>query len=143
VTRIINDLNDKTDSVTLNPTISGGSGQYTYKWMPQDPTVRGSHCSSLSVQPTETTIYSVTVTDSSASVTASVKVKVVGSLCKTNFFKVIICHFPPGNPEHGISICVSENAVSAHLAHGDERGFCDDPSCPVQQQTITPICPEK
>jgi hypothetical protein len=37
-----------------------------------------------------------------------------------------ICHIPPGNPGNRRSIEVSEDAVAAHLAHGDHRGQCDD-----------------
>ena len=40
--------------------------------------------------------------------------------------KVLICHIPPGNPEHPITISVSQNAVPAHLAHGDTEGPCED-----------------
>jgi|SRR5918997_2669869 hypothetical protein len=38
--------------------------------------------------------------------------------------KVTICHIPPGNPDNAHTIRVSENAVDAHLAHGDELGKC-------------------
>jgi hypothetical protein len=40
--------------------------------------------------------------------------------------KVTICHIPPGNPDNAHTIRVSENAVDAHLAHGDELGKCPD-----------------
>jgi hypothetical protein len=43
--------------------------------------------------------------------------------------KILICHIPPGNPENRHTICVSINAVPAHLAHGDYLGPCDDVSC--------------
>jgi uncharacterized repeat protein (TIGR01451 family) len=39
--------------------------------------------------------------------------------------KVQICHIPPGNPDNFHTITVSENAVPAHLAHGDLGGSCD------------------
>ncbi len=39
--------------------------------------------------------------------------------------KVVICHIPPGNPDNYQTINVSENALSAHLAHGDLGGPCD------------------
>ena len=42
--------------------------------------------------------------------------------CKGN--KVEICHIPPGNPDSAHTICVSANAVEAHLAHGDQLGPC-------------------
>jgi hypothetical protein len=38
--------------------------------------------------------------------------------------KVSVCHVPPGNPANAHTILVSENAVSAHLAHADELGEC-------------------
>ena len=33
--------------------------------------------------------------------------------------KVQVCHFPPGNPDNFQIICISESALPAHLAHGD------------------------
>ena len=39
--------------------------------------------------------------------------------------KVEVCHIPPGNPDNAHTITISENAVSAHLAHGDHVGACD------------------
>jgi hypothetical protein len=38
--------------------------------------------------------------------------------------KVTICHIPPGNPDNAHTIRVSENALPAHLAHGDTLGEC-------------------
>ena len=38
--------------------------------------------------------------------------------------KKSVCHYPPGNPENFHSICISSNAVPAHLAHGDVLGEC-------------------
>ncbi len=37
---------------------------------------------------------------------------------------VTICHLPPGNPANAQTITVSQNAVPAHLAHGDHLGAC-------------------
>ena len=39
--------------------------------------------------------------------------------------KVKICHLPPGNPNNKQTLNVSENAVKAHLAHGDWIGDCN------------------
>ncbi|MFC1719794.1 hypothetical protein ACFL00_01470 [Pseudomonadota bacterium] len=39
--------------------------------------------------------------------------------------KVDVCHIPPGNPENAHTITISENAVGAHLDHGDHLGACD------------------
>ena len=38
--------------------------------------------------------------------------------------KVAVCHIPPDAPEDFHTITVSENALSAHLAHGDVAGGC-------------------
>ncbi len=40
--------------------------------------------------------------------------------------KVQICHIPPGDPENFHTITIGENALSAHLAHGDLGGACDE-----------------
>ncbi len=40
--------------------------------------------------------------------------------------KVVICHIPPGNPDNPQSIIISENAVPAHLNHGDYIGSCGE-----------------
>ena len=39
--------------------------------------------------------------------------------------KVQVCHFPPGNPDNFHTITISENALDAHLAHGDLTGACN------------------
>lgn len=41
--------------------------------------------------------------------------------------KVLVCHYPPGNPENVQEICISQNAVEAHLAHGCRIGSCGRP----------------
>ncbi len=38
--------------------------------------------------------------------------------------KVDVCHLPPGNPDNWHTISVSENALQAHLSHGDLEGSC-------------------
>jgi hypothetical protein len=40
--------------------------------------------------------------------------------------KVEICHFPPGNPDNFHTLSVGAPAVSAHLAHGDSLGACEN-----------------
>ncbi|MCZ6654055.1 MAG: hypothetical protein O7D91_13645 [Planctomycetota bacterium] len=40
--------------------------------------------------------------------------------------RVTICHVPPGNPDNARTIIVNENAVPAHLAHGDSCGPCEE-----------------
>ena len=38
--------------------------------------------------------------------------------------KVTVCHVPPGNPANFHDITISENALQAHLNHGDFVGSC-------------------
>jgi hypothetical protein len=38
--------------------------------------------------------------------------------------KVTICHVPPGNPSNFQTITISDNALQAHLGHGDLLGAC-------------------
>jgi hypothetical protein len=38
--------------------------------------------------------------------------------------KVQVCHIPPGNPANFHTITISENALQAHLDHGDLAGAC-------------------
>ncbi|MCH8330166.1 MAG: T9SS type A sorting domain-containing protein [Bacteroidetes bacterium] len=43
--------------------------------------------------------------------------------------KVVVCHVPPGNPSNAHEICISVNAVKAHLNnHDDYCGPCDTSS---------------
>jgi hypothetical protein len=39
--------------------------------------------------------------------------------------KVDVCHIPPGSPGNAHTITISEDALSAHLEHGDRVGACD------------------
>lgn len=39
--------------------------------------------------------------------------------------KVDVCHIPPGNPDNAHTITISENALQAHLDHGDRLGACE------------------
>ena len=46
--------------------------------------------------------------------------------CGNNGNKVLLCHVPPGSPENEHTICISPDAVPAHLANhpGDHCGPC-------------------
>lgn len=50
---------------------------------------------------------------------------------QVNANTVTICHVPPGNPDAARTIRVAWPALSAHLAHGDTRGACDDGDGPT------------
>ena len=100
------------------------SGGVSYSWSPttglSDPDI-----ADPIAEPSETTVYTVTVTDAfGCADTDDVMVEVVDVTCGKKGKKVWICHIPPGNPNNAHSICVSFNAVAAHLAHGDYLGQC-------------------
>jgi VCBS repeat-containing protein len=70
------------NSTTLTANVTGGTNPITYSWN------TGASTSSITVSPTSTTPYSVTVTDAGGSATASVTVMVTGcndsDLCTTD-----------------------------------------------------------
>ncbi len=106
-------------SITLTANASGGTPPYSYTWS------TGSHASSITVSPTVTTTYTVTVTDANGCTgTASKTIFVVDVRCGNKLDKVQVCHVPPGNPSNAHGICISANAVPAHLAKGSYLGEC-------------------
>jgi hypothetical protein len=57
--------------------------------------------------------------------------------------KVQVCHIPPGNPGNFHTITVSQNAVQAHLGHGDLVGACSsncDSLCSEDNPCTTGEC---
>ncbi|MFH2028600.1 MAG: putative metal-binding motif-containing protein, partial [Nanoarchaeota archaeon] len=52
----------------------------------------------------------------------------VWSQCKGEG-KIIICHYPPGNPANKHTIEIDESAWPAHEEHGDTIGECDEEGC--------------
>ena len=50
---------------------------------------------------------------------------VIGNITSTEG-NITLCHIPPGNQTQSHSITVASSSVSAHLAHGDYLGTCDD-----------------
>ena len=103
-------------SITLTVQASGGSGSYIYSWS------NGETTPSITVSPTSTTVYTVTVTDDKGcQVTASKEIIVQNINC--NYHKVYMCHVT-GNPDHLVDICIDDDAVPAHLADGCSLGEC-------------------
>jgi hypothetical protein len=51
--------------------------------------------------------------------------------------KVDVCHVPPGNPDNAHTITISENAVSAHLDHGDRIGACESDKAAAVSESAT------
>lgn len=107
------------DGATLNASVSGGSGTYSYAWS------NGGNTSSITVTPSETTEYSVTVTDSyGCTAVASVTVQVIDVRCGNKGDKVMVCH-SSGKSGKTEQLCIASSAVKAHLKHGDQLGACD------------------
>lgn len=50
--------------------------------------------------------------------------------------KVTICHIPPGNPANAHTIEISENALAAHIDHGDVLGACNDSEMSEQEPEV-------
>ncbi|CAM2886656.1 endonuclease [Flavobacterium frigoris] len=100
---------------TLSATgITGGIQPYSYKWS------NGATTNTIKVCPEQTTTFTLTVTDANGcTAVAERTVNVEDVRCGNNTRnpKVEICH-------NGRSICVDENAVKWHLAHGDTLGSC-------------------
>lgn len=96
----------------LTAAANGGNGQYSYLWSNNATT------QTIIVSPNTTTNYTVTITDEcNSTISDEVTVNVVDVRCGNN--KILVCH-------NGHTICISPNAVPAHLAHGDYLGNCGD-----------------
>ena len=96
--------------------VTGGRGEYTYLWNTGDTS------KTITVCPSETTTYSLEVTDvSGCSVTGEVTVTVEDVTCGNNKWnqKVQVCY-------KGKAFCVSKNAVPAFLRNGGKLGSCSD-----------------
>jgi hypothetical protein len=53
--------------------------------------------------------------------------------------KVMICHYPPGNPSNAHTLRVGEPAVAAHVAlHGDTLGPCEPATPPAEPEELPP-----
>ncbi len=117
-------------STTLQSTVTGPGGPFTYSWSPA--TGLSSTTSAAPVfTPTApgTYVFTLTVTGAggcptTCSITINVyDIRVPG----TNGKKIYLCHVPPDNPNNPHTLQVSTNAVPGHMpAHtGDRLGSCD------------------
>ncbi|HEX2606936.1 MAG TPA: choice-of-anchor tandem repeat GloVer-containing protein [Flavisolibacter sp.] len=115
-------------SLTLNATVTGGSGSYTYKWS------TGATTSSIKVSPAATTTYSVTVTDAQGcQQTMSRDVQVVDVRCGNKLDKVQLCQVPPGNPAKQKTNCISAEDVMDQLKKGSYLGACQSATTTSQK----------
>lgn len=111
-------------SLTLDMMASGGTAPYTYAWSPSS-SLSSASGASVVASPTSSTTYTVVATDANGCTsTQSVTINVVDVRCGKKGNKVLVCKVPPGNPGNAHTICVSPNAVAAHLATGSYLGNC-------------------
>jgi hypothetical protein len=128
-------------SLTVNT--SGLNGTLSYNWS------TGSTASTISVCPTTTTTYSVTVSANDVpAIVNNITVNVQNIACgNTNphgngggngnnpDHKVTVCHLPPGNPSNQQDICIDWSGVPAHVAEyrpaGSQQGH--DSGCQIGQ----------
>jgi len=100
-------------SLTLQANVSGGAGPYSYSWSTLATT------SSITVSPTTTTIYSVTVKDQNGCPGSAAKtVNVLDISGGKNGDKIVVCH-------NGHSLTIATPALTDHLGHGDMLGSCE------------------
>jgi len=125
-------------SATLNANASGG---FTYSWSPTTD-LSCSNCQSPVFTPTSEGDYTYTVTITNSNSMSTICfvdfcVKDIRAPKKNgngncngngNEKKVYLCHVPPGNPSNPQTLCISVNAVPAHLGlhGGDQLGKCGD-----------------
>ncbi|TYA59706.1 T9SS type A sorting domain-containing protein [Formosa maritima] len=115
-------------STDLTVVAEYGVEPYTYDWSD------GQSGQTITVAPTSTQVYSVLVTDAEGCTSTAVTNVLVSDIDITcpnnnNSVKVTLCH-------DGQEICVSENAVQAHLNHGDFLGSCN----PDFDCSTAPLC---
>jgi len=111
-------------SLMLQANVSGGTGPYTYNWS------NGSTTSSITVSPTATTNYSLTVKDLNSCTGSATKiVSVVNISGGKNGDKIVVCH-------RGNSLTIGNSGVSDHLLHGDMLGSCTPATVRVRSSDV-------
>ncbi|MGE8343226.1 MAG: heparin lyase I family protein [Flavobacterium sp.] len=101
-------------ALTLTATPSKGIAPFTYLWS------NGATTNTILVNPSIAGIhdYNVVITDAlGCFASTSKQIKVAAIFCAAK--KVTVCH-------NNKSLCISTNAVSAHLAHGCYLGDCEN-----------------
>ena len=130
-------------SVNLSSVVTGGTPGYSYKWTPSTG-LNNAMIANPVARPTVTTVYTLTVTDSkgckrSLSITINV-LPLSAAVCSGsgNNVKFLVCHIPPGNPSNPQNICISVNALNAHLTSGS-NGHNNCYLGPCQQNCFSTI----
>lgn len=116
-------------SITLSAAeASGGDGNYTYSWSD------GQVGQQITVSPTETTTYTLTVSDESGNTfTDEVTVCVVDVRSGKNGTKVTLC-MPAGNSGKRNTLSVAPAAVPSFLERGASLGACGSSPCGENQR---------
>jgi hypothetical protein len=111
-------------SLMLQANVSGGTGPYSYNWS------NGATTSTVTVSPTATTTYSLTVTDQNGCPGSATKtVNVVDISGGNKGDKIVVCHY-------GHSLTIAAPALADHLQHGDVLGSCESNSVTVRSADI-------
>jgi beta-glucanase (GH16 family) len=125
-------------SLHLQATATGGSGSYTYQWS------AGGTGAATTVHATNagTQVYTLLVNDGNCEVSVSKTIEVRDIRCGNNYNKVQVCHAPQGNPSAASTLCVSANAVAAHLEKGSYLGACKLEDAITMARTTNKVEPE-
>ena len=111
-------------SIMLQASVSGGSSPYSYNWS------NGATTSSITVSPTATTTYMLSVQDQNGcpgSATKTINVVDISGGIKGD--KIVVCH-------NGNSVTTATPAVFSHLQHGDMLGSCEPNSVTVRASQL-------
>ena len=93
---------------------AGGTAPYSYMWSTNQTT------QTITVATAGT--YNVIITDAKGCQTSSsININAINVQCGNSGDKVMVCH-------NDKEICISSNAVQAHLNHGDKLGSCETTS---------------
>ena len=114
-------------SVTLNASVSGGSGDYSYKWTSGSSAGPGVNSSSYTARPDTTTTYYFNVKDRfncSAPVTTKT-VSIVDVRCGAKLDKVSVCSVVKGRFTNS---CLNTKDVANALSSGSFLGSCASPT---------------
>lgn len=121
-------------SITLSAAdATGGFGAYSYSWS------NGQAGQQITVSPTETTTYTLTVTDEAGNIfTDTVTVCVVDVRSGSKLDKVTVC-LPTGASGKSNTISIAAEAVPAMLAKGASLGACGIVPCESNAAVVSRV----
>jgi hypothetical protein len=103
-----------TNCATISANTTGLNGSFSYSWS------TGATTQSISVCPTATTTYTVTISSVGGGPVRinQITVNTASAACGNGSNagqKVMVCHVPPGNPSNVQDICIAPSALPAHV----------------------------